>query len=267
MSEWPRGVDCLRLAEVDSTNAEAQRLARDGATGPVWVVAERQTMGRGRRGRPWTDHRGNFYATCLLTPPGGPTSAALRSFVAALALFDALVGVTGRPQLFALKWPNDVLLSGQKLAGILLEMCSATSGAAAPLAVGIGVNLAGAPRADVLEPGALSPISLAEATGLTISPEDFLDALAPAFARWEGQLISEGFAPVRRAWLSRAVRVGEEVVARLPGQEIHGVFRTIDETGAILLDTVSGPLALSAADIHFLPSEAGRAGVRHAAGH
>ena len=142
---------------LDSTNAEALRRAAAGDVGPRWILARRQSAARGRRGRAWAMLPGNFAATLLARPPG---PLALRSFVAALGLYDAMVAATGRPELFALKWPNDVLLSGGKLAGILLE-----SGAAGTLAVGIGVNLAAAPAAETLEPGAVTPVSLKGATG------------------------------------------------------------------------------------------------------
>src|SRR4051812_26652041 len=151
MDAWPTGVAREILAETDSTNAEALRRAAAGATGPLWILARRQTAARGRRGRPWSMAPGNFAATLLDRPPGG---LALRSFVAALALHDAMISITGRPALFALKGPNDVLLAGGKLAGILLE-----SGPAGTLAVGIGVNLAEGPDPATLEPGAAQPVS------------------------------------------------------------------------------------------------------------
>ncbi len=145
MRTWPAGIGREIHASLDSTNAEALRRAAAGEAGPLWIMARRQTAARGRRGRAWSAPEGNFGATLLLRPPG---DRALRSFVAALGLFDAMAMVTGRPELFALKWPNDVLLSGGKLAGILLE---AVNGGA--LAIGLGVNLASAPEPGTLEPG------------------------------------------------------------------------------------------------------------------
>lgn len=251
MAQGGTGTPRRVLDETDSTNAEAMRMAAGGARGPLWITAARQAAGRGRRGRPWSSPEGNLYATLLLNPPGGPELAALRSFTASLALFDTLVEVTGRAQLFALKWPNDVLLSGRKLAGILLESSEAREGRGAALAVGIGVNLATHPESAALEPGAVPPVSLAGATGLAVGPRDFLDLLDPNMARWEARLVAEGFAPVRAAWLARAARLGETVTARLPGREISGVFRTVDEGGAIRLETASGPVALPAAEIFF----------------
>lgn len=247
MTDWPQGVGREIHDELDSTNAEGLRRAASGAGGPCWILARNQTAARGRRGRPWVMPPGNFAASLLMWPQVPPADAALRSFVAALALYDALLEVTGRPETLALKWPNDVLLTGGKCAGILLE----TGGASMALAVGIGVNLAEAPPPDQVEPGATPPISLRAATGASIGPEAFLDLLAPAFARWEGALAAGGFAPVRAAWLARAARLGAPIVARLPGREIAGRFETIDDSGALVLDTPKGLITLPAAEVHF----------------
>lgn len=263
MADWPTGTGRVVHPVLDGTNAEAVRQAATGARGPLWIMAEAQSKGRGRRGRGWATLPGNFAATLLMAPPGGVRHAALRSFVAALALQDALVALTGRPEVFALKWPNDVLLSGAKLAGILLETC----GEGTALAVGIGVNLAAAPEPGAVEPGALAPVSLAGALGLSVTPEELLDRLAPAFAHWEAQLVAEGFAPVREAWLARAGGIGAQVVARLPHAEHRGRFETIDADGALVLATSDGRLVLPAADLHFAtPAIAGEGG-GHAAGH
>ncbi|MFO1143468.1 MAG: biotin--[acetyl-CoA-carboxylase] ligase [Amaricoccus sp.] len=243
MDAWPPGVGREILAETDSTNAEALRRAAAGDFGPVWILAGRQTAARGRRGRPWAMAAGNFAATLLDRPPG---ALALRSFVAALGLFDTMVAVSGRPEIFALKWPNDVLLAGGKLAGILLE-----SGPAGALALGVGVNLAEAPDPSTLEPGAVTPVGLREATGIAVTPEELLDILAPAVAHWEARLRAEGFAPLRAAWLSRAKGLGEEVTARLPGRSHVGRFESVDETGALVLATDAGRLVLPAAEVHF----------------
>ncbi|MBA3323909.1 MAG: biotin--[acetyl-CoA-carboxylase] ligase, partial [Rhodobacteraceae bacterium] len=186
----------------------------------------------------------------LLVPGGPPAAAALRSFVAALGLYDALVAATGRPDRFALKWPNDVLLSGRKLAGILLETGGAP-GRPLALAIGFGVNLAATPDQGSLEPGALAPVCLAEATGFALRPPEFLDLLAPAVARWEARLRDDGFAAVRQAWLARAARLGAPLVARTPGRVVEGRFETIDATGALVLATASGRVVLPAAEVHF----------------
>lgn len=260
MQPWPDDAAREVIAELDSTNAEALRRAAAGAEGPAWLLALRQTSARGRRGRSWASPPGAFAASLLMRPMAPPAEAALRSFVAALALDDALSALTGRPEMFALKWPNDVLMQGRKLAGILLETGGIPNGPLA-LVIGIGVNLADEPDPQALEPGALAPVSLRGATGVSISPEDFLDLLAPAFARREGVLRAQGFGPIRDAWLARAARIGEIVSARSHGREIVGRFETIDPSGALVLATHSGRVTLPAAEVHFRPEPA------HAARH
>ncbi len=225
---WPPGYGHLPLGEVTSTLDEAARRFPD-LSGPTWITATRQTSARGRRGRPWENPTGNFAATLVL-PGVAAETAALRSFTAALALFEACVAVTGRPEAFALKWPNDVLLNGGKLAGILLESLMARGGMAG-LAIGIGVNLAEAPGAGVMEQTALRPVSLAGETGTAVSSDDFLAELAPAYAGWEAQLSAYGFAPLRAAWMARAARLGETITARLPAEEVTGIFREVDAAG------------------------------------
>lgn len=240
---WPPDYQRLVLAQVDSTNAEAQRRA-GSLSGPCWILGLRQTDGRGRRGRAWADPAGNFAATLALRSSDGPARLALRTFTAALALREALISVTGLDNAFALKWPNDVLLNGGKLSGILLE--SAGQGV---LALGIGVNLRDAPPAD--PDAAFAPVSLRAETGVTVTPEQFLDHLGPAFATWETRLTTYGFEPVRAAFLAHVARLREPLVARTQAETLHGVFETIDETGALVLNTAQGRRTVPAADIHF----------------
>jgi len=246
---WPEGCGRIVLDEVDSTNTEASRIAAT-LSGPTWILARRQTAAHGRRGRPWASPAGNFAATLAMRPEGPPERVALRSFVAALALHDALRAATGRAEAFALKWPNDVLLNGGKVAGILLESAGAGR-EVAWLAIGFGVNLAAAPAASEVEPGATRPVSLAGETGVSIAPETFLDLLAPAFARWEDQLVTFGFAPIRNAWLSRAARRGETVTARTGTETHEGRFETLDDSGALVLETARGRIAIPAAEVYF----------------
>jgi BirA family biotin operon repressor/biotin-[acetyl-CoA-carboxylase] ligase len=265
MQPWPEGVGRSIHARLDSTNAEALDLCAKGGAVPAWILARQQVKGRGRRGRVWQMPEGNFAASLVMLPEGGPQQAALRSFVAALGLYEALAAATGRAEMFALKWPNDVLLSGGKLAGILLETGRHPSGALA-LAIGIGVNLNAAPDTQDLDEGAVRPVSLRGETGLSIDAEDFLELLAPAVQTWENRLQTQGFEPLRAAWLARAARRGGDVIARLPGGTIAGRFETIDATGAIVLATAEGQVTLSAADIHFPPRQPASE-VAHAAGH
>ncbi|MFP7673303.1 biotin--[acetyl-CoA-carboxylase] ligase [Marivita sp. S0852] len=244
MSVWPEGYARQVLSEVDSTMLEAARQA-PGLAGPKWILAETQTAARGRRGRAWVNPVGNFSATLVMPVSDKPETRALRSFVAALALFDALVAVSGRVDALALKWPNDVLLAGGKVAGILLESLGDH------LAIGIGVNLVAAPALDDLEAHAVPPVSVLSVLGVEVGQEVLLDHLAIAYARHELQFQTYGFAPVRADWLNRAARLGETVTARMADRSVTGRFETIDPEGRIVLSTDQGRQAIAAADIFF----------------
>lgn len=245
---WPERYDRIVLDETDSTMAEARHRAAD-VRAPTWIMARTQTDARGRRGRAWANPEGNFAATLLCRPDAGPAEAALQSFTAALALHDALAAFAG-PAALALKWPNDVLLNGGKVAGILLE--SAGHGPRVDwLAIGIGVNLRAAPAASEVEPGSPRPVSLAGEGGTDPGQDAFLGRLAACFARHEDTFRTLGFDPVRRLWLSRAARLGETVIARTAREETTGIFETVDAEGRLVLRTPQGRRAIPAAEVFF----------------
>lgn len=240
-ADWPAGVDRIVLDTVDSTSLDAARRAPNG---PTWIMARQQTAAKGRRGRAWDMPPGNFAASLIWRPTGDSAHLALRSFTASLALYDALTDLGARG--LSLKWPNDVLLNERKLAGILLEAPSPGL-----LILGIGVNLMSAPTPAQVEPGAVPPVSLLEATGLRLDPEPLLDALAPAFAAREAELTTWGFAPIRTAWMRHAARVGQKITARLPGERVDGVFTDVDDDGHLLLKTATGTRRITAGDVFF----------------
>lgn len=185
-----------------------------------------------------------------MKPTEAVSIVALRSFAAALALRDACIAITGLPRAFTLKWPNDVLLNGGKLAGILLESAG-TGKAANHLAIGMGVNLIAAPDASQVEPGAVPPVSLLAETGHRVTPETFLTHLAHAYAKWEAIFTTQGFAPLRSEWLAHAARLGDTIRART-GQATHeGRFDTVDDTGALVLHTAAGRVTIPAAEVFF----------------
>lgn len=216
--------------------------------GPTWIMARRQTAARGRRGRPWLQSDRNLAATLIYKPWATPAEAAKRSFMAANALFQALAIAAPGARL-TLKWPNDVLLNGGKVAGILLE--SAGAGKVVDwLAVGIGVNLADAP-VGITAGGSTEPVSLRKSAGVEISPEDFLTLLANAYATQEAKYAAFGFARIREDWLEHAARLGDVIVARTGTEELVGVFETVDQDGSLVLMTAEGQRIIPAADVFF----------------
>lgn len=244
MSGWPAGYGRRVLDTVDSTLSEAARILPE-VSGPTWILALEQTAARGRRGRSWSTPHGNFAGTLILKRQEPPGTAALRSFVTSLALYRTFVGTTGLEAPFALKWPNDVLLNGGKVAGILLESLGDH------LIIGIGVNLVHAPGAEALEPGALRPVTLAGELDIEVPPEVFLDRLAAEYAALETTFTTQGFAPIRRAWLQRAARLGEVITARTMKDSHTGTFEDVDESGNLILRTAEGIKSITAADVFF----------------
>lgn len=244
---WPAGHERVILASVDSTMAEAARRA-PGLRAPTWILAHRQTAARGRRGRVWVEPPGNLAVTLVYPLRDTPARAALRSFVAGLALWEACARLTRRPDRLTLKWPNDLLLDGGKLAGILLETQAAGRGFDS-LAVGFGVNLAAAPETEALEGGALAPAALAPATGGRVTPEAALAHLAPAWAGWEARFVAEGFAPLREAWLARAAGLGRPALVRAGSETIRGILETVDAEGRLVLSTPVGRRVVAAAEV------------------
>lgn len=240
MTLWPPGVGLARLDEVDSTNEEARRRAEAGEAGPLWITAARQTVGRGRRGRVWDSGSSNLAATLLLRPQA-PLAAQL-SFAAALAVAEMAAGFAPHAAI-TVKWPNDVLAHGRKLAGILLE---AGPQEAEWLAIGIGVNLAEHPAETEF------PATSLAALGVTPPSSDTaLTLLAVRFAHWLSLWRAQGFAPLRAAWLDRAGGLGLPIRARLPHGERHGAFEGIDATGALLLREASGLQTITAGEVFF----------------
>lgn len=244
MTDWPMGYGRHVFDSLGSTLSEAARMIPT-LTGPTWILALEQTAARGRRGRSWATPRGNFAATLVMRREEQPGIAALRSFVTSLALYRTFVTVTGQADAFGLKWPNDVLLNGGKVAGILLESIGDH------LVIGIGVNLAHAPGRDEVEARALTPVSLSGALDVDVAPEIFLDVLAAEYAAVEEQFTTQGFAPIRRAWLSHAARLGEVITARTMRDETTGTFEDVDENGNLILRTAAGRVAITAADVFF----------------
>jgi len=246
VTSWPRGYSLKTFDVIDSTNEEAKRLASRGETGPIWISAARQTAGRGRRGRVWESPTGNLAATLLLRPGKPASDCAQLSFAAAVAACDALRDFAPAAEL-RVKWPNDVLAGGAKIAGILLESSGPAGEIPAWLAIGIGINLAMHPD------GTEFPATSLKAQGAAVPvPDDALLHLASHFARWFEVWRDDGFAAIRDAWLARAAGLGSRIRARLATGETSGVFEGIDESGALILREGAGqPRHIAAGEVFF----------------
>jgi len=247
----PRPAVCRRVTiqSRSPSNAEAQRRAPALEGDRLWIVARRQTAGRGRRGRLWVSEEGNLYATLLLRDPGPGERLGELCFVAGVALHEAVSAAlrqagAGGPDL-RLKWPNDLLLGGAKLAGILIEGESGSR--QGTVSIGFGVNcrhhpaVAGYPATDLAS------------AGVEAAPEQLWPLLAEAADRW--LMVwnrGGGFSVVRAAWLERAGGVGQPVTVRLPDRDLEGVFDALDERGHILLRLPSGAIRpIAAGEVFF----------------
>lgn len=242
-------IPVLAFDEIDSTNAEARRRAEAGETGPLWITAAVQTAGRGRRGRAWDTARGNLAATLLLTTDHNPAEAAQLSFVAAFAI-RALAQTYVPDSLVRFKWPNDVMVDGRKLSGILIES-GRTAAGTLWLAVGMGVNLAHAPSS-VERPATCLADHLKEGVATPPSPDQALAVLSPAFARHAAAWSRMGFEALRGEWLKGASGIGQACVARLDRETVEGVAEGMDGDGALLLRLPDRTLRrISAGDVFF----------------
>jgi len=232
----------LHFDNLGSTNVEALARAEDR----LWVTAAEQSAGRGRRGRAWIAPRGNVYASLVLVNPAEPRRAADLCFVAALAVSDAVYAVAPRAATgMALKWPNDVLVDGAKVAGILIEGAHAEGLFSA--VIGVGVNIASHPE------GTPYPATHLAASDAPLDCATFFAAMSDAFAvrlaQWKR---GENFVSIRKDWLARAAGLGQRIIVRLPGSQIDGVFEALDEEGVlILLDDEGRRRPVSAGEIFF----------------
>jgi BirA family biotin operon repressor/biotin-[acetyl-CoA-carboxylase] ligase len=246
----------LRLIEHDtvaSTNTEALTLARHGETVALWVTAKEQTAGRGRRGNEWISVRGNLYATLLVLNPSAADVAAQLSFVAALAVHDAIGDcATALRENLTLKWPNDVLCGGNKLAGILIEGEAVATRFA--VAIGIGVNCKHHPAQTSY------PATDLVAVGAEVSAEDLFYALSATMLRRLTQWgRGSGFAAIRSDWLERSAGIGDQMRVRLPGRELFGRCEGLDEGGRLLLRVADGTVqTITAGDVFPLGEQTAR---------
>jgi BirA family biotin operon repressor/biotin-[acetyl-CoA-carboxylase] ligase len=240
----PEGYWLRHHDSVGSTNDEAKALAQAGAAEGTLVWAGEQTSGRGRRGRLWLSPPGNLYLSLIMRPPVAPARAAQLGFVAALALADGLGALCGPGLDIRCKWPNDILAAGRKLAGILLESEIADNDTIDFVVIGTGANLASHPS------GVEYPAtSLAEQGYAGVAPEHLLQAYVQRFDSWARLWREKGFAPIRAAWLPRAVGRGEQIHVRLERATLFGRFLDLDEDGSLVLETPDGGRRIAAGEV------------------
>ncbi|MGI9416399.1 MAG: biotin--[acetyl-CoA-carboxylase] ligase [Geminicoccaceae bacterium] len=243
----PAGFSLHHVETVGSTNDEASKLADGGAASGTVLLADRQTAGRGRLGRRWHSKPGNLHASILLRPDCALKAASQLSLLAGVALADILVDAGPSRSEIKLKWPNDVLIDGGKVAGILLESAGDKNGRLAHVILGVGVNLVWAPD-DV----GYTTTSL-EAKGFPKrSPAAWLSAYTARLAHWLDRWRHEGFADVRNAWRARSYGLGGPIRLRLDREEVDGRFVDLTEAGALLIERADGTRReLTAGDVDF----------------
>ena len=248
------GYGLAAFDQIGSTNAEAMSRARAGERGPKWFVTTEQTAGRGRRQRAWIAPRGNLASSVLEVMDVSPAVAATMGFAFGLAHESALQRVSveanlrlaGSDQLkYLLKWPNDILVRGQKLCGLLVEAEAMPGGLA--VVAGIGTNIIGAPE------GTPTPATSLAALGVHVGAEELFAALSDAWVEFRGIWDKgRGFAEIRKLWLERAFGLGERIAIQTGAATVEGTFDTIDETGCLIIRTTEGKrAAVTAGEVYF----------------
>jgi BirA family transcriptional regulator, biotin operon repressor / biotin---[acetyl-CoA-carboxylase] ligase len=216
---------------LSSTSDVVRERAAAGDAEGLAVLALRQTGGRGSRGRDWTSPAGNLYLSLLLRPDEPARTAAEWSLLAGVALAETLAPLVPPRHRVIVKWPNDVLLDGVKVAGILLDSAADGDGRLTWLAIGIGVNLAVAPAVPGRPTACLADVTAPP------EPETFAWHLLGAVDRWRRARAAGGFAPVRDAWLTHAAPLGTSATLRLGERQLSGRFAGLGEDGALLLES------------------------------
>lgn len=233
----PPFFDLQYFESIGSTSDELRQQADAGTVEGTLIWAKQQNAGVGRRGRSWVSPVGNLYCSVLLRPEKPAFEAAQLSFVAAVALHQAISSFLPSGNHLRLKWPNDVLLNGRKLAGILLESKSKSEGVVDWLIIGTGVNISEYP----VKTDGLAAISLKSA-GVTVPVAALLDRYAMALLEWYFTWKNQGFDPVRKAWLENAHGLGEPIKAQMPRETFFGIFSGLDENGVLQLTQDDGTI-------------------------
>ncbi len=244
----PPAYRLVQLEEIDSTSSEAKRRAEDGAEDGTLIWAKRQTAGYGRQDRGWDSDQGNLFFSLIVRPDCRLEEAAQLSFLAALALGDA-VGSVAPPMIeVTYKWPNDVLFNGRKGAGILLESKSKADGGLDWLVIGIGANVTSFPTQTRFPATSLH----FEGCPGSVTAIDLLESFSRHCLSWINRWLDDGFAPIRQAWLNHAEGLSKEIEVRLPQETLTGRFEDLDPRGALKLTLPDGSQrSISAGEVYF----------------
>ncbi len=232
--------------EIGSTNDEAFNLSQDREVDCFFVIAKKQSNGRGRRGRQWVSEKGNLYCSAFLKKPASAEKCSQLSFVTVVALGWALCELEPSSIThFHYKWPNDLLWNGAKLAGLLLEARPHEKGL--NVVVGLGVNCKSFP-----EKTPYTATSLVQEE-VNIDAERLFQTFKRAFIEalkiWNK---GHNFNFFRDEWLKKAAGLGKEIIVRLDNEEIIGIFKTIDKEGRLILKLFDGTIRkISAGDVFF----------------
>ncbi len=235
MVDWQPKV----LASVESTQAMVQQAAQDGEPEGYVLQAFQQTGGKGRSGNQWHSPMGNLYMSFLLRPECDLHKAGELAFVVGVGVSNAFDEyIDSKSSKKQLKWPNDILVNGLKISGILLE-----GGADNSFIVGVGANILNAPDLAIsLNSAATQPVYVNKVR------DNILDKVGIIYEEWQ----SNGFSTIRDLWLEQAYGLNEAMTARLPNKKVKGIFKGIDQVGALQLELANGELkTIHAADVHF----------------
>ncbi|NBX03271.1 MAG: biotin--[acetyl-CoA-carboxylase] ligase [Alphaproteobacteria bacterium] len=237
----------LSFDELDSTNEEAKRIAKGGGHHGAVIWAKKQTAGKGRLGRTWTSSQGNLYVSILLHPNKPMAELSQLSFVSAVAAIEALDPLLPPGRRLQCKWPNDILLGGKKVGGILLEsfQCGKTEKGKPWVVVGVGINVESFPSKTEFPATCLKDAGV-ELVSAKIILSRFVHHFIECYNEWD----TKGFAPCRRRWLKNAWGMKQRLKARLADKTIEGFAEGIDLNGSLVLQLKDGKkIQISAADI------------------
>ena len=210
-------------------------------------MAGAQSAGKGRRGREWVSRTGNLFASLLYGIDCDLATASQLSFVTALGVRDAVADLLQASQRVSCKWPNDILVDGKKISGILLESTGQGGEVPSHIVIGIGLNVAHHPDKPLYP-----ATNLKEQGGIDFDLDQVMDRLAGSMAHWLAIWTGHGFPLIRKAWLEHARGIGEEIIVRLPDEELRGRFVDLDDSGALILEFAGERRHITAGDVFFV---------------